>query len=126
MHHHYIGQPNQSSHRSAVANEIERKLLVERRVDGVVRTDEGDRVAIGYRGEHRLHADIAARPGPVPDDGLEPQMILQILADNERDDVVGAARRTRDDALDRPRWVCLRASSTRPGRARGMDWGQVA
>jgi hypothetical protein len=93
MHRHYVGQPNQSGDRSAVANEIERKLLVERRVDGVVRTDEGDRVAIGYRAEHRLHAYIAARPGPVLDDELLPQMIRQILADNARDDVVGAARR---------------------------------
>src|SRR5215831_13363863 len=74
MHHHYVGQPNQSGDRSAVADEIERKLFVERRVDGVVRTDEGDRVAIGYRAEHRLHAYIAARPGPVLDDELLPQI----------------------------------------------------
>src|SRR5262249_41363683 len=125
MHHHYIGQPNQSSHRSAVANEIERKLLVERRVDGVVRTDEGDRVAIGYRAEHRLHADIAARAGPVLDDELLPQMIRQILADNARDDVVGAARRKRDDPVYRPRRISFRPRDPRDGRQRGSARGQM-
>ena len=68
IHVHHIGQPHYAGDRDAVADEIERKLLVERRVDGVVWTDEGDRVAIGRRVERGLHADIAGRAGPVLND----------------------------------------------------------
>jgi hypothetical protein len=109
----------------AVADEIERKLLVERRVDGVVWTDEGDRVAIGRRAEYGLHADIAARAGPVLDDKLLPQMLRKILADDTRDDVVGAARRKRDDPVHRPRRIDFRRRDPRKGGERGSTRCQM-
>jgi hypothetical protein len=75
MHVHHVGQPHDAGDRHAVADEIKRKLLVEPRVDGVVRADEGDRVAIGRRVERGLHADISGRAGPVLNDKLLSQMI---------------------------------------------------
>ena len=79
IHVHHVGQPHYAGDRDAIADEIKRKLLVERRVDGVVRADEGDRVAIGRRVERGLHADIAGRAGPVLNDKLLSQMIRQVL-----------------------------------------------
>src|SRR5262249_6007325 len=112
MHIHHVRQPNQSGDRRAVANEIERKLVVERWVDGVVRTDEGDRVAVGRRVEHGLHADIATRAGPVLDDDWLPERTGQMWADEAREVVVGPPRRKRDDPVYRPRWIGLRPRDT--------------
>src|SRR5215831_8218047 len=44
---HHVGQSHYAGDRDAVADEIKRKLLVEPGVNGVVRADEGDCVAIG-------------------------------------------------------------------------------
>jgi hypothetical protein len=55
-----------------------------------------------------LHADIAGRAGPVLNDKLLSQMIRQVLADDARDDVVGAARRKGDDPVHRPRRIHFR------------------
>ena len=126
MHLHHVGQPDRSADRRAVADEVERHVLVERRVDGVVRTGEGDRVAVGRRAERRRHADIAAGAGPVLDDELLPQVIRQVLADDARDDVVGAARRERDDPAHRPRRIGLRARDAGGDRQRGRAGGETA
>src|SRR5262245_14545457 len=81
---HHVGQSHYAGDRDAVADKIKRKLLVEPRVDSVVRADEGDCVAIGLRVERGLHADIAGRAGPVLNDKLLSQMIRQVLADDAR------------------------------------------
>src|SRR5262249_55612244 len=107
------------------ADEIKRKLLVKCRVDGVVRADEGDRVAIGRRVERGLHADIAGRAGPVLNDKLLSEMIRQVLADDARHDVVGAARRKRDDPVHRPRRIGLRRRDAGDCRQRGSARGQM-
>src|SRR5262245_54356234 len=113
-----VCQPHYAGDRDAVADEIKRKLLVKCRVDGVVRADEGDRVAIGRRVERGLHADVAGRAGPVLNDKLLSQMIRQVLADDARHDVVGAARRKRDDPVHRARRiVCAQAKRDAAGSA---------
>src|SRR5262245_34214752 len=52
-------------------------------------------------------------------------MIRQILADDARDDVFGAARRKRNDPVYRPQWIGLRPSEARQGRQRGSARGQI-
>src|SRR6266568_5471261 len=86
---HHVSQSHRPGNRDAVADEVEGKPFVERRVDGVVRADEDDSVTIWRSAECGLHADIAARTDPVLDDELLAQMIRQILADDARNDVVG-------------------------------------
>ena len=125
IHVHHVGQPHYAGDRDAVADKIERKLLVERRVDGVVWTDEGDRVAIGRRIERGLHADIAGRAGSVLNDKLLSQVIRQVLADDARHDVVGTARRKRDDPVHRARRIGLRPRDTRHGWQRRSARGQM-
>src|SRR5271166_2617623 len=112
---HDVGQAHCSADWSAVADEIERKPLVERRIDGVVRSDESDGVAIGDRAQRRLHSDIAARNDPVLNNELLPQVIRQKLADNARDDVVGAAGRKTYDPAHWPRRIDLGAREARDG-----------
>src|SRR5260370_17226087 len=66
-----------------------------------------------------LHADIAARTDPVLDDELLAQMIRQILADDARNDVVGAARRKANNPVHRPCRIGLRPRDARDSRQRG-------
>jgi hypothetical protein len=54
-----------------IANKIETQLLVERRVDDVVRTDDEQGVAVRWCADDRLGTDIATCPRPVlNDEGL--------------------------------------------------------
>ena len=80
-------------------------MLVERRVDGVVRRDEADGVAVGRRCQHVLHADIAAGADVVLDDELLVELFRQILAEDARDGVVGPAGGERNDETHRPRRI---------------------
>src|SRR5439155_1696825 len=101
----HVSQSHRPGNRDAVADEVEGKPFVERRVDGVVRADEDDSVTIWRSAECGLHADIAARTDPVLDDELLAQMIRQILADDARNDVVGAARRKANNPVHWPRRI---------------------
>src|SRR5438874_13712576 len=56
--------------RSDIANEIEIKIVVERRVNRGRRTDQKKRVAVRGGTCDRLRADIAAGPGPILNDEL--------------------------------------------------------
>src|SRR5258707_13437837 len=68
MHRHDVGQSQCSCDRHAVADEVERKLLVKSSTYGIVRADEGNRVTVRCGAERKLHADIAAGAGLVLDD----------------------------------------------------------
>ena len=83
-------------------------MLVERGVDGVVRRDEADGVAVGRRRQHVLHADIAAGADVVLDDELLAELFRQVLAEDARDGVVGAAGGERNDEAHRPRRIVER------------------
>ena len=71
------------------------RLCVERCADEVVRADEADGVAVGRRGQVGLGADIAAGADAVLDDELLAEMFRQVLAEQPRGGVVGAAGRER-------------------------------
>ena len=94
-------------------------MLVERRVDGVIRGDEADGVAVGRRGQHHFHADIAASANAVLDDKLLTEIFRQILTEDTRDSVVGTARRERHSEAHRTRWIIERQCNARQGRYRG-------
>ena len=72
-----------------------------------------------------MHADIAGCAGPVLNDKLLSQMIRQVVADDARHDVVGAAGRKRDDPAHRPRRIGLRSRHPRNGRQRGSACCQM-
>jgi hypothetical protein len=65
-----------------------------------------------------LHADIAGRAGAVLDNNLLPKMIRQVMTDDACNDVVGPARRKRDDEVHRPRRIGLRLRNPRRSRQR--------
>ena len=89
-------------------------VLVERGVDGVVRRDEADRIAIGRRRQHIRHADIAAGADAVLDDDRLAELLRQVLAEEAPDRVVGAAGRERNDEAYRPRRIIERSGRSRP------------
>jgi hypothetical protein len=122
---HHVGQPHGPGDRHAVVDEVERELLVERRVDRIVGTGEGDGVAVGRSGERELHADVAAGADPVLDDEVLTEIIGEILADQPRGDVVGAARGEAYDPAHRPGRIVLRACEARDGRQRGSARGEM-
>jgi len=109
----------------AVANEIERQLVVERRIDGIVGSDEADGIAIGRRAQHRRHADISAGADLVLDDELLAEPLRQILSDDTRDDVVWPAGSERHDPMDRSRRITLRPGNAGHGRQRSSTRGHL-
>src|SRR5262249_58124073 len=70
MNRHDVGRAQQACDRFNITNEIEIKLVIERRVDSVRRRDEKECVAVGGRPHDHLRADIAAGGPPVLDNEL--------------------------------------------------------
>jgi hypothetical protein len=118
MHHHHVGEQHRPGNRLAVASEIERQLVVERRIDGIVGSDEADGIAVGRRAQHRRHADISTGANLVLDDELLAQAFRQILSDDARHGVVWPAGGERHDPVDRPRRITLRPSNAGFSRQR--------
>jgi hypothetical protein len=87
-HHHDVGEPHHAGNRRAVAQEYERKILVERLPDRVVGRDEHDGVAVGGGIDHRIGRDHAAGADPVLDHELLTEMVRQPLPEHARHDVV--------------------------------------
>jgi len=121
MHHHHVGEEQRPGHRRAVANEIERQLVVERRIDGVVRSGEADGIAVGRRAQHRRHADISASADLVLDEDLLAQAFRQILSNDACYGVVWPAGSERHDPMYRPCRIGLRPHGARDGRQRGSN-----
>ncbi len=96
------------AHRHEIALDVERQLLVELRVDRVRRQREQDRVAVGRRFRDDVGAEIAGGAAAVVDDDRLAELRRQRLDDDARNDVGAAARRIRDDELDRPGGIVLR------------------
>src|SRR5256886_12024711 len=109
MHSHRVGEQNRPGTGYAVANEIERQLVVERRIDGIIGSDEADGIAVGRRAQHRRHADISAGADLVLDDELLAQLFRQILSDDARHGVVWPTGGERHDPGPRPRRIALRS-----------------
>ena len=101
--------------RHDVADEIERKLLVERRVDRVGRADDEQRVTVRWCPHDGFGADVAAGPRPVVDDELLAQPFREPLRDEARGDVGRTAGGKADDDAHRPRRIGLRPCEARNG-----------
>ena len=123
--HHDVGAAGDSPNRDGVADEIEFEIAVERRVTGVRKTSEQQRVAIGRRTHDHLGGNVRARARPVLDDERLTKPLRKPLADHTPDDVVPAAGGEADDQRDRPRRIGLRPSSAGEGRQRGSAGGQM-
>jgi len=96
-----------------VAQEIERQVRKQRRVDRAAQRHHGERVTVRRRFHDRLHGDIAAGAGPVVDDELLTETLRQPLADQPRVDVVRAARSEADNDAHWPRRIGLRPRDPR-------------
>jgi len=66
--HNDVGLAGDAGHRRDIADEVEGELVIERRIDGGVRTDHQERVAVRWRTHDRLGRDIGTGAGPVLDD----------------------------------------------------------
>ena len=87
LHHHDVWHAADARDRRDVADEIEIELVVERRVDRVVASDQKERIAVRRRAHDRLGGDIAAGARPVLDDELLAEPLRQPLTHQARDDV---------------------------------------
>jgi len=125
VHHQDIGLDADASDRRDVADEIETELVVERRVDGLARTDQEKRVAVRRRPHRRLGGDVAAGARPVLDDELLAEPLGKPLPHQACDDVEPAAGGRADDPTDRPRRIGLRPREMRHRRQRGSGRGQM-
>jgi hypothetical protein len=110
---HDVGHPGDACDRRDVAVEHKAELVVERVVDRVEAADHGDGVAVRRRADGGLGAEVAPGAGLVFDDDLLAEPFRQRRPDNARDDVGGAGRRERDDQMDRPGRIGLRADDAR-------------
>src|SRR5215475_8917066 len=125
MHQHDVGHDNDAGDRRDIADETEIKLFVERSIDGVYRSDEEERVAIGGRTHDRLGGDITTATRPVLDNEWLAEPVREPLSNQTRDDVdPTAGSKTNDDAhrLDR---IGLRPGDTRYRRQCGGRRGQM-
>jgi hypothetical protein len=125
MHHHYLGLVNEARDRRDVADKIEAKLLVERRVDRDRRADREQGVAVGGRAHDRLGGDVGGGTDPVVNHERLPQTLRQPVTDQSRQDVLRAARSRADDDAHQARRVGLRRHDPRHGRQRGSARGQM-
>ena len=93
IHHQNAGAARHGRHRSEVAGIVEVEIVVERRIPGIGRRGEKERVAVRLRLRDRLRREIAAGAWTVLDDELLAQMFRQPLADQAGISVVDAAGR---------------------------------
>ena len=111
--------------RRGVAREVVRQVGEQRRVHGIGRRGEEQRVAVRRGVDDRLGAEIAAGAGLVLDhDGLA-ERIAQPLRCDPRGDVDLAAGGEADDQADRMRRIGLRPGDARRQRQRGGAGGQM-
>ena len=119
VHLHHIGHAHDARDRRDVADEVEIKLVVKRRIDGVRRAHQEQRVAVRCRLHDRLGGDIGAGAGSVLDDERLAELLRQPLTHQAREGVGGAARRKPDDQPHRSWRVRLAAVSRSAGSGRG-------
>jgi hypothetical protein len=119
------GNGGNARHRRDVADEVEAEVRVERRIDGVCRDRQHQRVAVGRRPDDELGADIAGGARPVLDDERLFEPFRQPLRHQPRDDVGRAAGDDGDDQTHRPRRIGLRPRDPRDDRQRGSARGQM-
>src|SRR5262245_8767183 len=122
---HDEGRPYHGRDRRDVADEIEVKFLIERRIDRGRRRSEQQRITIRRRTHDRFGADVGARTGPVLDQELLAQPLRQPLPHKPRDQISVSGGRERNDHAHRARWIGLRPSDARNARQRDSARGQA-
>src|SRR5262249_59435564 len=125
MHHEHIGQEHRSCDGSTVTKEVERKLFVQRRINGVVRSNVSDCVAVRRRTEDGSHSDVAASANSVFYYYLLAKFLRKELPDDSSDCVIRASRRKGYDPVNWPRRIGLRLREARHGWERGSASGQI-
>src|SRR5712671_3030916 len=113
VYHQDIRPPRDARNRRNIADEVETKPVVQRRVDGVRRTAEQERVTVCRRARHGLGAQISACTSAIFNNEWLPKPIRQALTDQTRENVEGAARAEAHNDTHRPRRVGLRSCDMR-------------
>ena len=108
-----------------VAEEVETKFLVKRRIDRGRRADQEECVSVRRRIHDHLRTNIAAGSRPVLDDKLLAETLRQPLADQTSDDVGRSAGGKWDDDAHRPRRIGFRPRDAGCGRQGGGAGGQM-
>ena len=90
-HHQHVVTRGQLRNRFKIAQRVKRQFLIKRRRDGHAARAEQNRVPVGRRFRHHIHADGAARAGAVIDDHGLPPCIAHLLPQHAADDVHAAA-----------------------------------
>src|SRR5262249_34804745 len=111
--------------RHNVANEFEIKLVVERRIGRVKRTDKEKRIAVRARAHDRLGSHIAAGTRSVLDNKRLTETLRQPLGYQARDDIRPAAGRKTDNDAHWSRGISLCPCEARDGRQRGSARGEM-
>ena len=106
-------------HRRHVLAEVEIQILIERRVDGVGRDGDQQRVAVRRRLGGHFGGDIARGARPIVDDELLAEVLGQPLAHQPPGDVGPDAGREADDDAHRPRRIVERPRRAWHDRQRG-------
>jgi hypothetical protein len=104
---------------------IMNKVVVERRIDRVWRSDLKEGVAVGVPPDDNLGSNIAPSSRPVVDDKLLPELLRQRLSNQARDNVGCGPGREADNEAHRPRRVIERTCDARHGRERGSACCQM-
>ena len=97
MHHHDMGRVHDTGDWHDVADEIEIKVVVDRRVYHVRRSRQEERVSVGGCTHDRLSADIASRPWAVFDEEGLGKAYGEPLTHQARENVCRAAGREGND-----------------------------
>ena len=118
VHHHGVGHIGEQRERGEILHAVERHGGEQSVVHGVhAHGVEQDGVAVGRRARDRAGADVAGGAGAVLDHDRLAHRLMQMLADDARQDVGRAAGRPRHDQRDRTARIGLREGG-RGGEAR--------
>ena len=115
IHHHDEGHADDARDRRDVANEIEIKIVVERRTDRCRRADHEQRIAVRLRIHDRLGSNIAAGTWPILDHEGLTETLRQPLSYQARGDVGRAPGGKADDQAHRPCRIALPTCDPRYG-----------
>src|SRR5262245_16016240 len=125
IHHHDLCLSGDGCDRRDVAGEIEIELVVKRHIDRAAWSDHDQRMAVGWRTDDHLGADITAGTRPVLDDEWLTKPLRQPLTHQPCDNVILTASGKPDDDAHRARRVGLRPCDARNRRQRGGARGKM-
>ncbi len=105
--HDHVREADDAGDGRDVAQEIEVELRKQRRVDGIGRRDQQQRVAVRRRVDDGFRREIGGSAGPALDHHGLTELLLQPLGGEARRDVGRSAGRVADDEPDGACRICL-------------------